>query len=291
MIWIAFTLMAAAMQAGRNAFQKQLSRNVPVLGVTLARFLYALPLAAVYLLAISGRPYDAPPDFSASFAAYVGAAAVAQIAATALMVKLFRLRNYAVGAGLAKSEAVLAAVLGVAFFGTQIGGLGCLGVLVGGIAVFLLTGVQNLRGLSWATLLTGLASGLSFALTSLWIREASLSLQTDYLLSAAWTLFAVIATQAVVLTAYLAFFQRAALIKLLRQPKLAVLTSVFSFFGSFGWFHAMSLQDVAFVKTVGQVEIVFMLLISRFIFKEPLRRQDVWGLLLIAAAAVLVVLA
>ena len=32
------------------------------------------------------------------------------------MVKLFKLRNYAIGAGLAKSEAILAAVLGVLFF-------------------------------------------------------------------------------------------------------------------------------------------------------------------------------
>lgn len=291
MIWIAFTLLAAAMQAGRNAFQKQLSRSVPVLGVTLARFLYAFPLAAVYLLAVSGRHNDDPPDFSTVFAAYAGAAAVAQITATALMVKLFRLRNYAVGAGLAKSEAVLAAVLGVAFFGTQIGGLGWAGVVIGGIAVFLLAGAQNMRGLSWKIMLTGLASGLSFALTSLWIREASLSLQTSYFLSAAWTLFAVIGMQTVALTAYLAVFRRDTLLKLLRQPKLAVATSVFSFFGSFGWFHAMSLQDVAFVKTVGQTEVVFMLLISRFIFQEPLRRQDLWGLLLVAAAAVLVVLA
>lgn len=37
--------MAAFMQAWRNAFQKQLSSTVDVYGVTLARFLFAVPLA------------------------------------------------------------------------------------------------------------------------------------------------------------------------------------------------------------------------------------------------------
>ena len=43
--WILFTLMAAFMQAWRNAFQKQLSTTVDVYGVTLARFLFGFPLA------------------------------------------------------------------------------------------------------------------------------------------------------------------------------------------------------------------------------------------------------
>ncbi|GGZ44508.1 hypothetical protein C8J23_14212 [Shewanella chilikensis] len=51
-MWIIFTLMAAFMQAWRNAFQSRLSRDVNVAGVTLARFVYAAPLAAVYLLSL-----------------------------------------------------------------------------------------------------------------------------------------------------------------------------------------------------------------------------------------------
>ena len=47
--WILFTLMAAFMQAWRNAFQKQLSTTVDVWGVTLARFIFALPFAVIYL--------------------------------------------------------------------------------------------------------------------------------------------------------------------------------------------------------------------------------------------------
>ncbi|MBV6523649.1 hypothetical protein HT665_03260 [Ursidibacter maritimus] len=50
----------------------------------------------------------------------------------------------------------------------------------------------------------------------------------------------------------------------------------------------MSLNDVAFV-TVGQIEIPVMFMISYFIFKERLNSQDLVGIFLIVAAALLVV--
>lgn len=290
-MWIWFTLLAATAQAGRNAFQKQLSVNVPVLGVTLARFFYAVPLASLYLYFLYQRDSSLEiPNFSPLFYVYIVGAAIAQILATSLMVQLFHLKNYAIGVGLAKSEAVIAAILGVLFFGVEISALGWLGVVIGGIAIFLMTGSGNLRQLSWKTLYLGVASGLCFALTSLWVREASLQLNSHYLLAAAWVLFSVITLEAVGLTLYLALKDRQTLVKFFHYPKLGILTSIFSFLGSFGWFNAMSLNHVAFVKTLGQIEIFFILGISYFIFKERLKIQDFLGLILVVVAAVLVVL-
>ena len=51
----------------------------------------------------------------------------------------------------------------------------------------------------------------------------------------------------------------------------------------------MSLNHVAFVKTLGQVEIFLILMISSFIFKERLKLQDFVGLILVVVAAILVV--
>lgn len=289
-MWIWFTLLAAVAQAGRNAFQKQLSRDVPVLGVTLARFLYAVPLAVGYLCVLYQQDTNLEvPDFPLLFYVYVIGASLAQILATSLMVKLFYLKNYAIGVGLAKSEAVLAAILGVCFFGVDIHFIGWIGVLLGGVAIFLMTGSGNLRQLSWKTLFLGIGSGLSFALTSLWVREASLQLHSHYLISAAWVLASVISFEALLLVGYLAWRDKQTLVKLWQRPKLVILTSLFSFLGSFGWFNAMSLNHVAFVKTLGQVEIFLILMISSFIFKERLKLQDFVGLILVVVAAILVV--
>lgn len=289
-MWIWFTLLAVCAQAGRNALQKQLSLNVPVLGVTLARFFYAVPLAGAYLAWLYARDNSLTlPHFPPMFFVYVLAASAAQIAASSLMVRLFQLKNYAIGVGLAKSEAVWAAILGVLFFGVHLGALGWLGVLVGGIAIFLMTGNGNLRQISRQTLLLGAGSGLCFALTSLWVRETSLQLQSHYLIAAAWVLFAVIGVEAIALTAYLAARAPDTLKRFLCQPKLAILTSLFSFIGSFGWFNAMSLNHVAFVKTLGQIEIFLILATSHFIFKERLKTTDLLGLFLVVVAALLVV--
>jgi len=286
-LWIPFTLLAAFMQAWRNAFQKQLSKDVGVAGVTLARFIWASPLAALYLWALYQWQPVALPAFNGRFAGFIVAAALAQILATALMVKLFKLRNYAIGAGLAKSEAVLAAVLGVVFFSESLTALGWLGVALGGCAVFLLSGA-SLRQLSLPVMLLGLGSGLAFALTSLWVRQASLVLGLPFPHGAAWVLLLVILLQTAILLLWLSLKDKPTLTVLWQRPKLTLLVSVCSCIGSVGWFTAMSMESVALVKTLGQVEVLFMLLISAFVFKEKLQKADHWGLALIVLAAIAV---
>lgn len=288
MAWIFFTLMAAFMQSWRNALQSRLSKEVKVWGVTLARFIWAGPIAACYLGALYLWQPQALPTITTPFVGYVIGAAIMQILATGLMVKLFQQNNFAIGAGLAKSEALVAALLGVLFFGTQLSMLGWAGVLVGGFAIMLMSSQQGLRGLSMTTLLLGLASGTAFALTSLWVREASLQLDLPFVHRAAWVLLLVISLQTLMLVSYLAYRDRQSLLALWQRPKLTLATSVTSCLGSIGWFSAMSLQAVPYVKTLGQVEIFFTMAIASLWFKDKLRIKDSLGLILIALAATMV---
>lgn len=286
--WIVFTFIAAFSQAWRNAFQSQLSKTLNVTGVTLARFLWASPLALIYLVGLyQWQPTDMPTFTSYSWF-FLIAASIMQIIATALMVVLFKQKNFAIGAGLAKSEAPVSAFLGVLFFGTSLTLLGWVGVLVGGIAVMLLSCPQGVRSISGKTALIGLACSTAFALTSLWIREASLSLSLPFPHRAAWVLFIIIFMQTVMLTTYLLVRDRDTLKQMFAKPKLVVMTSVASFVGSFGWFSAMSLQAVPYVKTLGQVEIFFTMLISFFYLQQKIPKKDMFALVLVGIAAVLV---
>lgn len=287
-MWILLTLLAAFMQAWRNAFQSQLSKEVSVAGVTLARFIWAGPIAAVYLVGLYLWQDVGIPDFSGRCIVFILGASAMQILATGLMVKLFKLQNFAIGAGLAKSEAVVAAILGTVFFGTHLSPLGWSGVLLGGVAIFLMSAKQGLRSLSLNTVLIGLACGTSFALTSLWVREASLRLNIGFPHSAAWVLLFVISLQTLLLVSYLLLKDKSTLTALWQRPKLTLLTSTASCLGSIGWFSAMSLQAVPYVKTLGQVEVFFMILIATFWLKEKVKIKDMLGLVLIAMAAILV---
>ncbi|MFT4924754.1 MAG: drug/metabolite transporter (DMT)-like permease [Phenylobacterium sp.] len=290
MVWVYMTIFATIMQTWRNSLQSGLSKTINVTGVTLARFLWAGPVAALYLLSLYLWQPQPLPVMTNSFILLILAASATQIFATGLLVVLFKQNNFAIGAGLAKSEAIIAAIIGVIFMGTQLPLLGWAGVLLGSVAVFYMSHRKGSGRLSLSTLLLGLACGSSFALTSLAIRAASLSLDLPFLHRAAWVLLLVISTQTLVLLAYLAIKDRDTLKALWQKPKLVIMTSVTSCFGSIGWFTAMSLQTVPYVKTLGQVEVFFTLLFSTYYLKVKVTRKDTVSLLLIAVAAILVMM-
>ncbi|GAB00162.1 MULTISPECIES: DMT family transporter [Acinetobacter] len=289
--WILFTIMAAFMQAWRNAFQKQLSTSVDAYGTTLARFLFSPLFAFSYLAFLYvQKPVTAAVHFSDKFWFYIVIAGVSQIFATALMVMLFQQKNYAIGVGLAKSEAILAAIVGVIFLQEHLTTWGWVGVLIGAVAVFLLSKGRQHTELSMKTLMIGLGSGLCFAITSLLVREASLELtMLPFLHRAAWVLCCLISFQCIIMLLYLGIFSRETLYLMWQRLGLVFKVSVCSFLASVGWFSAMSMQTVAIVKTLGQVEILFSLLISAFFFKEKLAKTDHLGLWLVIVAAIMVI--
>ena len=76
---------------------------------------------------------------------------------------------------------------------------------------------------------------------------------------------------------------------LFARPKLLLLTGLAGYFGSLGWFTAMSIQAVPYVKTLGQIEIFFSIMLAMFWLKEHPKIKDIGGLILIGVSAVLVV--
>jgi drug/metabolite transporter (DMT)-like permease len=290
--WVLFTLMAAFTQAWRNAFQKQLSSTVDSFGVTLSRFIFAFPLALIYLWWLyTAKPISEIVVFTSTYWIYIVLAACAQIFATMLMIRLFHQKNYAIGVGLAKSEAILAAILGVTFFGEYLSPIAWCGVMLGAFAIYLLSkgGIQNSK-FSWNTFIIGILSGLFFAITLLFVREATLQLDNlPTIYRAAWVLVCVIGLQSILLLLYLTSFKRNTIVKMCERKGLVLAISFTSCLASLGWFTAMSMQTAAIVTTLGQIEMIFSLFISAFFFKEKLVRTDHWGLFWIVIAAIIVI--
>lgn len=288
MSWVFFTLSAVVLQTFRNALQSKLSANMSTSGVTLARFLFAPPIALIYLLLLYIFSNQDIPEFSLKFVLLVLLASVMQISATSLMVILFKQKNFSVGAGLAKSEALVAGVLGTVFFGSQLSLFGWIGILVGAAAIFVLSGGGRKGQLSIKTVIIGLACGTCFALTSLFVREASHLLNVPFPHSAAWVLIWVLCIQTTLLVSYIAVKNRSTFIALKNNVKMTLATSIISCFGTICWFSAVSLHHVAYVKTLGQVEVLLTMLVATFWLKNKVQKHEILGLLLIAAAAILV---
>ena len=288
MSWILFTLGAVVMQTLRNALQSKLSGAVNTSGVTLSRFILAPPIALVYLLILYSSSASQVPEFSGSFIAVILCASLLQIAATSLMVILFKQKNFAIGAGLAKSEALVAGVVGMLFFGSYLTPLGWAGIVIGAIAVFVLSSGNRLHGISVKTMVIGLACGTCFALTSLLVREASHMLNVQHTVAAAWVLLWVLCVQTISLSGYIALTKPFVFRQLTNAKKQVLAISTVSCLGSICWFTAMALQHVALVKTLGQLEVLLTLVLSHYWLKNTVTKREIAGLLLIGLAAIFV---
>jgi len=298
-IWIPITLFAVVMQTVRTAGQKHLTAHLDPIAVTLVRFLFGLPFAAVYLACVAAWSDQSLPALNATFVAYTALGGVAQIIATVLLIYLFSLRNFAVGTTYARTEAFLTAFIGALFFGEWISFQGWIAIVISVAGVVVLTIARShvdsdsILGRLWnRAAAIGLASGLGFALASLSIRKASLSFGIDdFLLSAGMTLVLMIILQTFIMVAYVSVRSPAQFTVMARHWRVSLFVGLTSALGSIGWFTAMTVERAAYVKALGQVEFLFALLISTLFFRERTTAVELMGMMLVASGVVILLLA
>lgn len=288
-LWVPITLVAVVFQTGRTALQKHLTAELTTSGVTFVRFLFGTPLALIYLgalLSVTGAPAPAPHGRFIVLAVIGGAG---QIVGNFLLIRLFAHRNFAVGTTYSKTEAVQTALFGLVFFGEALSLAGFSAIVVSVVGVMMISVTHdraNLRGLlaGWTSrvALIGLASGAGFAVATVAIRAASLSLGMEgFLVPAAYTLVWVTALQFVIMGAYMLYREAGQFRKIFRNFRYSFLVGLSGVLGSVAWFNAMTLENAAYVRTVGQIELVLSLLISYMVFKERSTRYEIIGMVLI----------
>ncbi len=298
-LWIFLTLFAVIMQTVRTAAQKQLSVHMDAVAATLVRFLFGLPFAAVYLLTVSHWYQATLPQTNATFWLFASIASVTQVVATALLIYLFSLRNFAVGTTYARTEAFLTAMVGALFFGELITLIGWVAIIVSVAGVVVLTiartqieAITLLQRLWNRAAAVGLASGLCFALASLSLRKASLSLGLDnFQLSAGMTLVTMVIMQTAMTAGYVGVKNARQFAVILRHWRTCLFVGLTSALGSIGWFTAMTLERAAYVKALGQIEFVFALAVSTFFFRERSNALELSGMALIAVGVLVLVTA
>jgi len=204
------------------------------------------------------------------FVSYAVLAGIAQIVATVLLVKVFSFRNFAVGTSFAKTEALQTAMFGLVLFGTALSGWGWLAVLIGFVGILIVSVPKSSEPWELKNVVLGTLSGTAFSFTAIWLREASLSLDTDTLRSAAMTLFFMVSVQTLICLIYSVVKEVGQLAMIRARTRLALFVGLTSALGSIGWFSAMTLENPALVKSVGQVEFIFTLIITTLFFKEKI---------------------
>lgn len=296
-LWIPVTIAAAIFQTLRFMLQKHLSTvKLSAAGATFARFAYSAPLVLVLLglyLVITDHPLPPLPPL---FWLYGLVGGVSQIMATICVVLLFKQRNFAVGITFKKTEVIQAVLVGLLILGEGVSILGFLAILIGLVAVLILSKPPEGAGTVWQNLTNraaglGLGSGVLFAVSGVTYRAASLELgDADPLLRAGVTLAAVTTAQMIGMGLWLAWRDRAELRAVWQTRRVALWIGLFSMGGSFCWFFAFTLQTVAYVKALGQVELIFSMLASVLFFREKLSAREILGIALLGVSILLLVL-
>jgi drug/metabolite transporter (DMT)-like permease len=291
--WVLLSLGAAFLQNLRSALQKALTPRVGVPGAAYARFVFAAPWA-VALVAVMAGPLGMPlPRPTPAFALWALAGAFGQIAGTLLLLRLFSLRNFAVGNTFAKTETVQAALLGLVLIGDRIGLLPFLAMLVSLTGILILSGSTGPgRGALNRAAGIGLLCGAAFAVSGVAYRGAGLALEGEagFLMRAAVTLACVTVFQTVVMAPWVARQAPGALGAVLRQWRVAAPVGLAGMLASLGWFAALTLVPAAQVKAVGQVELVFAWITARLAFGERPSLRETLGIALVSGGIVALVL-
>tara|TARA_B110000444_G_scaffold226307_1_gene230739 strand:+ start:866 stop:1714 length:849 start_codon:yes stop_codon:yes gene_type:complete len=280
------------MQSLRTAAQKQIAQSLSAATTTLIRYLFGLPFAFVYFFLLRYIYQDEVIVANSLFYRAANLAALAQIIATVFLVKALTLRNFAVGTALVKTEALLAAIIGATFFSVVLSPMAYFSVILGVVGVLIASNWKlNISDLFQnESIKFGIGSGLGFALASLWIREASLSLELPLLFSAAIVLLYMVLVQTVFCLLYVLIRENSQLPLMLVRWRSCFLIGLSSLIGSVGWFTAMSLQEAAVVKTLGQLEFAITLLITYFYFGEKITAKEYVGIMLVIMSVILLLL-
>ena len=202
-LWALFTVIAAAAQTVRNATQRELTARLGTVGATHVRFLFGFPFALVFLAAVLIATGAALPRPPLVFWPWVIDGALAQVAATALMLAAMNDRSFVVVYAYIKTEPVQAALFGLVFLGDVVTPAMAGAILIATAGVLIMALKPGTRLDVRATLL-GLAAGAMLALSVVGYRGAILSLGLpNYVVAATFTLVVGLVGQSAVLSLYL----------------------------------------------------------------------------------------
>ena len=294
--WIWVTIVAAISQSLRTAQQKNLKESLGNLGASYVRFSYAIPFAWAWI-AFYSYFYNQPlPSVNLQYFFWITIAGIMQIIFTVLLITLFSHRSFAAGIAFSKTEVLMAAIFEALILGYFVSFEVGLAILLGVLAVFLLSlsktdiGLSNILTSLWTRQTAiGLGSGAFLGFCTVAFRAATDSLEgSDLVMKASLTGGIAVLIQSVILGIWLWIKAPDQLMRSFAEWRRAYLVGVFGAITTACWFYAFSANAVAPVRALGQVELLIALGISFFFFKERPSRKEVFAITLLAVSIIMV---
>ncbi len=297
-LWIPITVLAAFLQCVRTALQQKLKALLSTNGANFVRYLYGAPVSLLALALIAQHGGWSLPEASWRFIGFCVLGGVAQIVATSLLIYAFTLRNFAVGTAYSKTETVQAALFATLLLAEPLSLWAWIGIAISLFGVWVLSMKGAGRGIAmvltgWTqkSALVGIASGTGFAIAAVSIRAGSLSLPSgDFVTRAIMTLAVMNSLQTVMMAAYLSWRERSQILRVIQTWRSSAIVGLLSVIGSACWALAMTLENAAHVRAVGQIELIFTFIASRYLLHERPTAGEITGCVLVVAGVITLLL-
>ena len=297
-LWIIATIIAALAQVIRNSLQKKLTHTLGVMGATQVRFVFGLPFSVMFLVIIVLLTGEALPSPNTPFLIAITWGAIAQIAATAMMLTAMRLFSLAHVTAFTKTEPLQVALFAWLFLGENLPWQAVIAMIIAVMGVFLMSFQTSdttsdtqqsaqkhdarLAAIGW-----GLLAGGAFALAAIGARAGITALESgSFLVRASVALVGALSIQTCIMIVYLMVFDRVALFKSFKVWRSSALAGLMGAFASQFWFIGFSLVAAAQVRTLALVEVLFALCVSVFVLREPISARVVIGVFMIVCSLV-----
>ena len=296
MNWVIFTILAAFFQNLRTSLQKRLNKNLSLVASAYVRFAFALPFAFIIFF-INFRSLDVVQIIldQNNFIYYTFLGAIFQVIFTLLLLYLFKFSNFVVGTSLSKTEVIQIAIFEYIILKDKLNLFGIIGIIVATIGVIVIT-IKDVklffRNFFSKVTLIGLTTGLILGLSVVYFRAAALSLEnfSSNFDKAITTLFFGLFIQTAVVTTYLLIFEKSEFKKFYQNKVEICFTGLAGFLATLSWFFAFTLIQASFVRAVGQIEILFSYMSSKYLFKEKITFIEIMGIMIFISGATLLLL-
>ena len=286
MNWIIFTISGAFFQNLRSSLQKKLNKNLSTVASTYVRFAFALPFAILVFFLNFGNFGVISKIFNQPNFLYLTIiASIFQIMFTFTLLNLFKFSNFVVGTSLSKTEVIQVAIFEYFLLKDTLNIFGIFGIIIATAGVIIIS-IKDLKlffsNFFSKTTLIGLITGLFLGLSVVFFRAAALSLKdfSSNFDKAIITLFFGLVIQTFIISIYLLVFERSEFKKFKDNKLESCLAGLTGFLATLSWFFAFTFIQASFVRALGQVEIFFSFISSKYFFKEKITVIEIFGIII-----------
>ena len=301
-LWILAAVIAASLQTIRSAYQKKMIPQLGEFGATYIRFIYALPFTLLIFIFWFYFLNNAIPELSHKSIIFCLIGAFCQVAFTLSLMIVFSFRNFAAGIAFSKTEVLFAALVEMFILNIYFLPVVNFGIFLGVFAVVFLSIAKQNSSISdvfkkiYTSLfsigtLLGVITGMILAGSTIGYRLAIISIDSPILDATIYLSAIAIVAQTFFVGLWLILYKKEQLYAVIKFWRPSLPAGISGSGATAGWFIAFALASVAEVRAVGQIELIFSILVSILIFREKINKTEVIGIMLLATSILIVIFA